>query len=637
MTSVPAPKSGGGCFPVQWDLVRLPVHLQVRLTAGKQRTLAPHVSVFEGFGSFHSENVEDLMMIDEAAYRPPAHSPAFAKRILSTSEISRAFMAAPEEATGSKLTISKSSCKRSRLEAGPCGAAVLLSDFSSGNGDTRTGEEEGWEADYGDTDDSPNSDCDVRSDEGRGVSFRVSGELGDSADRQIREMVKHAVEPCEFGSAFRSEHFTITRDMVFINHGAFGSTLAGAMLIKRLYEEHMEAEVVQFMDRELLPLIVHSIRSLSRFLHADARQVVLLQNATFALNCAMRMIDKGDVVAFLDTEYLAVYKMMWFRCVEVGASLHEIGLNRFLHDPAVMGNDAALTAEICRQLPANCTAVVLDHVASTSALCFPVFTHIIPALRQRGVHKIIVDGAHAPLQVELDFLALPPASQPTVFVGNLHKWFSSPKSVGFFWVRPDGMERMHSVVLSHGAGEGLLSEFIWDGTRDYGAYLSIPAIVDFWEKQGVERVRSYCSHLLSSAVDMLTAAFQSRKVARHSRFMSLVELPEKLQDSLITTKYIQDSLHDIFRVEVPVKRIEGRYYVRISAFVYNSPDEYVYLREAVLFIADKWVESPQRKDLQAQFLTSHATAVAAKGQLTPVPCDERVRRQGGCEVSGLEP
>ncbi|CAC9501674.1 hypothetical_protein_-_conserved [Leishmania infantum] len=615
----PVPKSKRSCSPIRWNSIRLPANLQALLAASKERTFAANVSIFEGFGSFHSENVEDLIAADEATYKPPAHFPAFAKRILSKSEIARALMAPPENAAHSTLPSGSPTRKRSRCEAMHCGGAVSSVALRKSRVETAPEANAFSGAGHNNTDDVTDGDSDLCSDESCFSSFSVVGAWSASAKCQIREMANQAVEPCELGNAFRSEHFNITPAMVLINHGAFGGTLVGAMLIKWLYEEHMEAEVVRFVDRELLPLIVYSIRALSRFLHADPRQVVLLPNATFGLNCAMRMIVKDDVVAFFDTEYLAVYKMMWLRCEEVGASLHEICLNRFLHDPEVMGDNTALTAEICRQLPANCTTVVLDYVTSTSALCFPVFTHIIPALRQRGVRKIIVDGAHAPLQVELDFKALPPESQPSVFVGNLHKWFSSPKSAGFFWVRSDDVAKMHSVVLSHGAGEGLLSEFIWDGTRDYGTYLSIPAIVEFWENQGHDRVRDYCSHLLSSAADMLTIAFHSRRVARHAPFMSLVELPEKLQDSLITATYIQDSLHDIARVEVPVKRIEGRYYLRISAFVYNTPDEYIYLREAVLSVADKWVQSPQRKHLYAQRLSSHAAATATNDQLAAVP------------------
>jgi selenocysteine lyase/cysteine desulfurase len=639
---------------VQWDSIRLPPQLDALLAASKQHKLNSTVSVFEGFGSFHSENVEDLMAMDEATYQPPRHLPAFAKRILSKREIAAVVDTNDYDGLSDKnnnhndLTLPASTAaslaplaghKRSRSEAAPLmGGAVPSAELSAIKGKTPRDDDVLSGAGYSDSEETHSRNgSDVGSVEDRAVmALPLVGGWTAATEQKISALVRRPTGLCEMGRAFREQYFSITPNMVFINHGAFGSTLTGAMLIKRLYEEYMEKEVVEFVDRELLPLIVYSIRSLSRFLHADPRQVVLLQNATFALNCAMRMIVKDDVVAFLDTEYLAVYKMMWFRCQEVGATLHEIALNKFLHDDAIMGDDEAMTAELCRQLPPGCTTVVLDYVTSTGALCFPVFTHIVPALRARGVTKIIVDGAHAPLQVDLNFNALPTEAQPTVFVGNLHKWFSSPKSAGFLWVRAEDMDSMHSVVLSHGAGEGLLSEFIWDGTRDYGAYLSIPAIVEFWETQGCDRVREYCSRLRAAAVDMLTQAFHSRPVARHSPFMSLVELPEVLQNEVITAKYIQDSLHDIFQVEVPVKRIENRYYVRVSVFVYNTPEEYVYLREAILSIAEKWASSPERAQLQAQRDAEKAASDQVTGVAAVVPCSEKIRRQGGCGVSGLD-
>ncbi|KEG07607.1 hypothetical protein DQ04_09301040 [Trypanosoma grayi] len=529
--------------PCMFSLDGIPAELRRRLEALDGAAITRTVSVYEGFGSFHSENVEDLVAMDTLTYRPPP-LPVFSRRILGCSELQEMDVARDE-------------------------------------------------------------------DERMGIWSR-------------------RVQLCDFGLPFREEHFAITPEFVFINHGAFGGSLRGALAMKHRYEEMMEREVVEYMDRDLLPLIVYSVRRLAEFLNASPRQVVLVQNATYALNCAMHLIEKDDVVAFFDTEYLSVYKMMYFRCTEVGASFHEIALSKYLHDASLMGDDAALTDEICRHLPTGCTTVVFDYITSTSALCLPVFTHIVPALRRCGVTKIIVDGAHAPLQLEVNLNDLPPEAQPSVLIGNLHKWFSIAKSVGFMWVHAALVDSLHSVVLSHGAGNGLLSEFIWDGTRDYGAYLCIPAAIDFWRAQGLERVRRHCSLLLQRAAEMLTHAFGTRPVARHAPFMSLVELPEALQTPCMTAKYIQDLLHDVYKVEVPVKRVEGRFYVRISAFVYNTPDEYAYLREAVLGIAREWLRSDERQLLLAQEAGNCADAPR-------VPCDKHIREQGGCGLTGLEP
>lgn len=635
---------------IDWTNVSLSEHMRATLLAVDASSVHEKVSVYEGFGSFHSENVEDLIAMKESDYVAPRGLPHFAKRLLTAEElhtlaVARCRMECPAAPRSVRKRARDCEVDPNSPASGCPGAAGCFADTRSCAVTTATTNiiTPSLSDSEGATADAPSGTSASGDSSGSHVDALVlSGNWNYEA--LLERLAAAPVARCDMGLEFRQQYFGITPDITFINHGAFGSCLVGSAAIKRWYEERMEREVVEFVDRELLPFIVHSIRSLSRFLKADPRQVILLQNATFALNCAMRLIEKDDVVAFLDTEYLSVYKMMWFRCQEVGASHHELSISRFLHDTDVMGDDAALTAEIIRQLPPGCTTMIIDCITSTSALHFPIFTHIVPALRRHGVTKIIVDGAHSPLQVELDFASLPPENQPTMFVGNLHKWFSSPKSVGFFWVRAEDADKVRSVVLSHGAGDGLLSEFIWDGTRDYGAYLSIPAIVDFWAAQDVARVRDYCGNLLVAACTMLTQAFASRPVARHAPFMSLVELPDGLQDSYVTGKYIQDVLHDVYAIEVPVKRVEGRYYLRISAFVYNTPSEYVFLKEVVLDIARRWARSEERLTAAAtaareatEDAQRHAqTSASADGEEKP-PCDERIRREGGCGVSGLDP
>lgn len=499
---------------------------------------------YEGFGSFRSKNVEELMAQEDKDYRSPS-IPVFAQRILSKSEIAQ---------------------------------VIHCSDY---------GEKKSIDQ---------NTDC--KNNDDSIVAVKRSWSFSDIEPNLLLALMKKTSSPCSFGSFFKNEHFLISPNIIFVNHGAFGSALAGAVEMKHELEKKMENEVVDFVDRELLPLIVYSTRKLCSFFNSNRHQLVLLQNATFAMNSALRIIQKEDVVAYFDTEYLAVYKALWFRCQEVGAALHEISLNPFLHNESVLGNDESLAAYVCSQLPRGCTTLVLDHITSTSAICFPVFSHLIPAVRQAKVKKIIVDGAHATLQVDINFNSLPEASQPTVYMGNFHKWFCSPKSLGFMWVHNDFVSILSSAIRSHGAGEGLHSEFIWDGTKDYSPYFTLPSLIDFWNTQGVDRVRHYCSSLLESASNMLTECFHSRRPARHSPFMSLVELPEALQPrkaqegvspleqkKCMSAVHIQDILHDFFSIEVPVKEIEGRYYIRISVFVYNTPSEYVYLKEAISLIA----------------------------------------------------
>lgn len=576
----------------------LPSRFVAILDAGRQsfRSSKDTITSFHGFGSFHSDNVEDLIHMTEAEYKVPA-IPPIGRRILPKSVIKMLFSSLSEaHGDGEHPEVLS---KRFKAEDGKICAKDCETRCSS------TVKSPGTEG-------SPHDEMTID-------SISCTKQLN---EKMLLELISSPIPLCSFGSAFREEFFQITQSKVFINHGAFGSALYGAMVMKHEYERRAESEIVEFVDRNLLPLLVYTIRRLSKFLAACCRNVVLVQNATFGLNSAVKLIGKDDIVAYLDSEYLAVYKVLWFRCKEVGAQLHEIGVHKYLHD-ARMKSDSGITGIICSQLPAGCTTLVIDHVTSTSALCYPIFSHIIPAVRKCGVTKIIVDGAHAPLQLDLNFDSLQEAAQPTVYAGNLHKWCCAPKGVGFLWVQGKWASQLTSAVRSHGAGEGLVSEFIWDGTKDYGAHLCVPAILDFWESQDLPRIRCYCVNLLQRAASMLTEAFGSRPLARHSPFMSLIELPETLQDKDMTAKYIQDALYQHFHVEVPIKQVEGRLYLRISAFVYNTLEEYVYLKEAILSIAQNVSDLRDRCGRDAA--SSASTSVPATKK-----CD-------GCGIGALTP
>ena len=76
------------------------------------------------------------------------------------------------------------------------------------------------------------------------------------------------------------------------------------------------------------------------------------------------------------------------------------------------------------------------------------------------------------------------------YVGNGHKWLCAPRGVAVLWAKrglrwrsgdggSSGVERVRvrPAVVSHGFGDGAWSAFAWDGCRDYGAALSLPALL----------------------------------------------------------------------------------------------------------------------------------------------------------------
>lgn len=444
--------------------------------------------------------------------------------------------------------------------------------------------------------------------------------------------------PAPFGKAFRDAYFAISNDFTFINHGAFGGALKIGTHLKQQFEHLMEHQLLCYMDRLVLPWIVHCTRAIAHtVIKCNPTDLVLVPNATYGINTAIaNLVNHGDVVVFFETEYLAVFKMIVERCesllaasIQSGgalapAALKELPLDGLLLDEAIMGNNERLAAHIAEHLPLDTTVIVMDLITSTASLHLPVFTHIIPALRKRlpKLRHIIVDGAHGPLQCEVNMDALTPEQLPSVYVGNLHKWFSAPKSVGVMWVREDLQEEIRPLIVSHGAKNGFLSDFVWDGTRDHGAVLALPTIIDFWYNYiGVDKVRAYCHNLQKEATAMLTAAWRSEvQIPRGAPFMSLVMLPPFFQkhSRFITAKYLQDTLHTKHAIEVPVKIIRGNLFVRVSFFVNNEMGDFERLRDAVLAI---------EKDIIVSLKTTRAARLAKEEQFI-ITIDDNANQLG---------
>ena len=521
-------------------------------------------AAYKGFGSFHSDNVETLIKLPASEYRIPEYLPSWARYDDDH------FFREQERVKASIL------CKQQVEEDQRRTAAAIAKAKELASAQEQA---------------VKNESC--------------SSSSSASPEGQYVTATFHDATQLTLGATIRHSHWNLDPDWCFLNHGAFGGALKAATRIKRQYEDLMESQPLRFVDRQLLPLLVHATRSLAAFIGARPQDIVLTPNATTALNAAVTasVRNPADKVIFLDTIYNATWKMLVQRCDRdygVDCTGDEVPLLEFLKfcnggsgcmEKNVLRCREATLDYLEKSIPDDVTVIVLDHIASNSALTLPIFDLVIPMLwkTKKQLKHLIIDGAHAPLSIPLDFSKLRDDQLPTMYVGNMHKWMASPKAVGFMWAHPRVQSHTHSVVVSHGSREGFISEFIWNGTTDYGAALTIPTLTDFWSRVIPAPIaRAYCSQLLNDAAMMLCEAFGvcPLKLSNEICFMKLVRLPSALQpDKGISSKYIQDTLHGVYRVEVPIKELDGVMYVRLSAHVYNCMADYVKFRAAILDIA----------------------------------------------------
>lgn len=117
-----------------------------------------------------------------------------------------------------------------------------------------------------------------------------------------------------------------------------------------------------------------------------------------------------------------------------------------------------------------------------------------------------VDGAHAIGNIEVDVNDL----GADVYVSNGHKWFFTPKGAALLWVSPalqggttpyqDAGSAVYPTVISfEGEGESSYTKlFSWEGTKDYGAFLSFPAAASWREALGDAAIVNYIKTLVMS-------------------------------------------------------------------------------------------------------------------------------------------
>ena len=262
-----------------------------------------------------------------------------------------------------------------------------------------------------------------------------------------------------------------------------------------------------------------------------------------------------------------------------------------------MGIDERLRSEADQVVDAVLAAVtprtrlaLLDHVTSATALIFPI-ERLVAELNARGI-ETLVDGAHAPGQVELEV----PAIGAAYYTANLHKWVCAPKGSGFLWVRRDRQEGIRPLAISHGANSPRTDrtrfrvEFDWTGTADPSAYLAVPEAIRFGEglvRGGWAALHERNHALALAARDLLCEQLGVATPAPDGMIGCMASVPLPLETEPGRVQGIDlyhDPLHASLSelgMQVMVtpwpQRPDGgpwRRLVRISAAAYNDLEQY---------------------------------------------------------------
>jgi isopenicillin-N epimerase len=370
-----------------------------------------------------------------------------------------------------------------------------------------------------------------------------------------------------FGQSLRRE-FRLEPGVDFLNHGSFGAPPAAVLAEAERWRSRMEANPDHFL-REVLPDALRAAAAeLARFLHAEPADIVFVENATAAINAVLRSLEfkPGDEILLSSQSYGAVRQAVRFVCDRTGAKSVESRV------PVPVRDAAELVEALASALTARTRLVIVDHISSPSGVTWPV-AEIIALARARGA-QVLVDGAHAPGQLELEL----PALGADWYTGNCHKWLFAARGCGFLWSGREAQARLHALSISHAYGTGFTAEFDWTGTRDFSAWLAAGAGIRFLQELGVDAMRRYCHELAVAATDRIARAWGEPLGGPPDLhgFMRAIRLPRRWQRAATreSAAQLQSLLMREHRIAVAIMPIEGALWARISAQVYNDSADY---------------------------------------------------------------
>ena len=364
-------------------------------------------------------------------------------------------------------------------------------------------------------------------------------------------------------SALRA--FELDPAFLHLNHGSYGAVPREVRLEQDRWRAAIERNPTGFFTDEYPPLIRSTAAHVARRLGGEARDWVFCENATAAVNAILQSLPlrPGDEILTTSHAYGAVEKAM-------GLTARRRGLNLCVAEvPPLVASDEEVASAIAARLSAATRLLVVDHVTSATATIFPV-RRIAEIARAAGV-PVLVDGAHAPGQIALDV----PSLGVDWYTGNAHKWLFAPRGCGLLWTKPQRQDETRPAVLSHGTEQGYTAAFDWIGTRDPSPWFVFETAALAHDAFGGEALMADNRVLAAEGAAEIAAALGARIAApapmRGS--MAALVLNENYNDVEGAAAY-RRKLSQEHRIMAPVHVFAGMLWLRISAQVYNSPEDY---------------------------------------------------------------
>jgi isopenicillin-N epimerase len=366
------------------------------------------------------------------------------------------------------------------------------------------------------------------------------------------------------------DRWALAPAIVHLNHGSYGGCPRAVIDAAAAWRARLEEAPMRFFVLDWQLALDRARAALAAFVRAPDRRLVFVPSATTGIAIALNSarVAEGDDLLTTDHAYRACRNQLARLAAACGARVVVAELPRpFDADATVDAIAAAITPRT--------RLAVIDHLTSPTALRLPI-ERIVAALAAKEI-AIVVDGAHAPGQLELDVAALFEAGV-TWYAGNCHKWVCAPKGSGFLALSPNAPP-VRPLITSHGASSEygppnrLHAELDWSGTHDPTPYLAVPSAIASVADLGgdwpttIARNHALAIEMRHRLVDAL-GGDSRHAIAPDAALGAMAAIPIALPPDVAPKALERQLLLDGW--EVPIVDFHRGPLVRVSAHLYND-------------------------------------------------------------------
>lgn len=371
------------------------------------------------------------------------------------------------------------------------------------------------------------------------------------------------------------EQFLLRKDITYLNFGAYGACPKPIFEKYQQFQLELEQEPTLFINETGPAYLKQSREALSKYLNCASDDIVYVTNPTYAVNIILKslQIKAGDEVITTNLEYGPCDKTMEYYCDQKGATYKRQQI-RF---PLESKED--FITQFTNGITKNTKLIFLSHITSSTGLRLPV-EEICAIANQLGI-LIFIDGAHAPGQLEVDITRL----GADMYTGACHKWMMTPKGSSFLYVRSELQHLFDPLLISWGFKSPKPSHSLFldnhqlQGTRDYSAFLTIPAAIEFMHAHDWKTVNQRSRVLTQTNASRFCALMQTtpNSPVNDDFIAQLFSIPI----NIAKPEKLHDLLYQQYLIQVPVPSHEGQYYLRYSIQGFNHQDDLDKLYQAM--------------------------------------------------------